>query len=98
MNTATTTTTAAVNTVTTSRTDIAQRLHDLLLHEMGENIDVALLLGPPEYARAVLSLCRTCGSAELVRLGEQFARISVEAARVERGAASIRRMPGAPAH
>lgn len=86
------------NTTTASRTDIAQRLHDLLLHEMGENIDVALLLGPPEYARAVLSLCRTCGSAELVRLGEQFARISVEAARIERGAASIRRMPGAQAH
>jgi len=95
MNTATT---AAIHTVTTSRSDIAQRLHDLLLHEMGEHIDVALLLGPPEYARAVLSLCRTCGSAELVRLGEQFARISIEAARIERGAASIRRMPGAQAH
>lgn len=89
---------ATAITTTASRTDIAQRLHDLLLHEMGENIDVTLLLGPPEYARAVLSLCRTCGSAELVRLGEQFARLSAEAARAERGAASIRRQPGGPTH
>jgi len=39
---------------------------------MGEDVDINLMLGPPEYARAVLSLCRACGSAELGRLAEQF--------------------------
>jgi hypothetical protein len=54
------------------RHQIASRIHDLLMHEMGEDVDVSLMLGPPEYARAVLSLCRACGSAELGRLAEQF--------------------------
>lgn len=55
-----------------ARHQIASRIHDLLMHEMGEDVDVNLMLGPPEYARAVLSLCRACGSAELGRLAEQF--------------------------
>lgn len=67
-----------------SRVHLAQHLHDLLLQEMGEDIDPALLLGPPEYARAVLSLCRTCGSPELARIGEQFARASEHDDRTER--------------
>jgi hypothetical protein len=54
------------------RHQIASRIHDLLMHEMGEDVDIHLMLGPPEYARAVLSLCRACGSAELGRLAEQF--------------------------
>ncbi|MEX8517564.1 MAG: hypothetical protein AB3X44_03470 [Leptothrix sp. (in: b-proteobacteria)] len=75
---------------TTSRPHLAQQLHDLLLHEMGEHIDINLLLGPPEYARAVLSLCRTCGSAQLARLGEQFARASEDAVRTERSHQQMR--------
>jgi hypothetical protein len=55
-----------------ARHQIASRIHDLLMHEMGEDVDINLMLGPPEYARAVLSLCRACGSAELGRLAEQF--------------------------
>ena len=66
------------------RLRIATRIHDLLLHELGEDMDVTLLLGPPEYARAVLSLCRSCGSAELVRLGEQFLRVSEQEALAQR--------------
>lgn len=58
------------------RHQLASRIRDLLLHEMGEHVDVHLLLGPPEYARAVLSLCRACGSVELVRLAEQFAALA----------------------
>jgi hypothetical protein len=58
------------------RHQLASRIRDLLLHEMGEHVDVHLLLGPPEYTRAVLSLCRACGSAELARLAEQFATLS----------------------
>jgi hypothetical protein len=55
---------------------LACRIRDLLLHEMGEQVDVHLMLGPPEYTRAVLSLCRACGSAELARLAEQFAALA----------------------
>ncbi|MFM2055180.1 MAG: hypothetical protein RL456_3217 [Pseudomonadota bacterium] len=56
-----------------ARLQVARRIHDLLLHELGEDVDVALMLGPPEYARAVTSLCRACGSAELARLADEFA-------------------------
>ena len=62
----------------TSRLRIAGRIHDLVLHELGEEVDVALMLGPAEYRRAVLSLCRSCGSAELSRLAEQFLLASDE--------------------
>jgi hypothetical protein len=57
-----------------ARHQIARRIHDLLLHEMGEDVDIHLMLGPPEYTRAVLSLCRACGSAELGWLADQFAQ------------------------
>ena len=66
------------------RVRIAHRIHDLLLLELGEDMDVSLMLGPPEYARAVLSLCRSCGSAELTRLVEQFLLASDQATRLQR--------------
>lgn len=70
--------------MTLNRTQLARQLRDLLHQEMGEDIDLALLLGPPEYARAVLSLCRSCGSSRLARLSEQFAEASREATHHER--------------
>jgi hypothetical protein len=75
---------------TQERLRIAQRIHDLLLHEFGEAVDVALLLGPPEYARAVLSLCRSWGSTELVRLAEDFVRATDAVARLQRQARADR--------
>lgn len=54
------------------RPRIAMRIRELLLRELGEEIDVGLMLGPPEYARAVLSLCRGSRSAELLELGDAF--------------------------
>ena len=74
----------AMNDISQDRLRIANRIHDLLLHELGEDMDVSLMLGPPEYARAVLSLCRSCGNGELVRLGEQFLLASAEEARLQR--------------
>lgn len=62
----------------TSRAQIAASIHQLLLTELGEDVDISLLLGPPDYARAVVSLCRSCGSSQLARLAEQFLRISAE--------------------
>jgi hypothetical protein len=85
--------TTTMNDTTLNRLRIAHRIHDLLLQELGEDMDVALMLGPPEYARAVLSLCRSCGSAELSRLVEQFQQASDEEARARR-----REQLGAPAH
>jgi hypothetical protein len=68
------------------RARVARRIHDLLLHELGEDIDIGLLLGPPEYARAVLSLCRSCGSSELAGLCFDFERASAAPAALNDGA------------
>jgi hypothetical protein len=54
------------------RPRLALRIRELLLRELGEGIDVGLMLGPPAYARAVVSLCRGSRSAELAALGEAF--------------------------
>lgn len=59
---------------------LAVRIHDLLLYELGEDVDTHLMLGLPEYALAVLSLCRASGNAELVRLGDAFRLCSPMAA------------------
>ncbi|MEY4749363.1 MAG: hypothetical protein RIQ60_1577 [Pseudomonadota bacterium] len=67
----------------TSRVVLATSIHDLLLCEMGQDVDVALMLGPQEYARAVLSLCRSCGSPALARLARQFEQQSLLDARSE---------------
>ncbi|PXW99249.1 hypothetical protein C7444_10178 [Sphaerotilus hippei] len=61
--------------IDSNRQRLAGRIHDLLLYELGEDVDMNLMLGPPEYARAVLSLCRASGNAELVRLGDEFSRL-----------------------
>ena len=63
---------------------LAKRIHDLLLHELGESVDVHLMLGPPEYALAVLSLCRSSGNPELARAGEAF-RKTMQVAPSNRG-------------
>ena len=55
-----------------TRSRLALRIRDLLLRELGETVDVSLMLGPPEYARAVLSLCRGSRNTELLVLGEAF--------------------------
>lgn len=59
-----------------ARRATAQRIHALLLHELGEDIDLNLMLGPAEYARAVMSLCRASGNPELTGLAEDFLRSS----------------------
>ncbi|MEY2688963.1 MAG: hypothetical protein RL375_3161 [Pseudomonadota bacterium] len=69
-----------------SRVTLATRIHDLLLNEIGQDVDIALMLGPPEYSRAVLSLCRNCGSALLAGLALDFERLSQVEARSERAA------------
>lgn len=58
--------------MSTAHTQLAHQIQQLVLRELGEQVDLGLLLGPPAYARAVISLCRSCGSAELRRVAEQF--------------------------
>lgn len=79
-----------------SRQAIAERIHDLVLIELGEDVDVSLLLGPAEYARAVLSLCRSFGSAELVRLAEAFLSASDEDQQRQRAQQITRYVDGRP--
>jgi hypothetical protein len=67
-----------------SRITLATRIHDLLLNEIGQDVDIALMLGPPEYSRAVLSLCRNCGSAMLAGMALDFERLTQAEARSER--------------
>lgn len=68
----------------TAHTQLALQIQQLVLSELGENVDVGLLLGPPAYTRAVLSLCRSCGSAELRRVAEAFSLASQENAQQQR--------------
>ena len=63
-------------TIEDPRIALVQRIHALLLHETGEDIDINLMLGPAEYARAVMSLCRGSGNAELSGLADDFLRSS----------------------
>ena len=66
----------AANTHDGHRLVLVHRIHALLLHELGEDIDINLMLGPAEYARAVMSLCRASGNPELADLAEDFLRSS----------------------
>jgi hypothetical protein len=75
------------------RPRIATRIRDLLRDELGEEIDVGLMLGPPEYARAVLNLCRSPCSAELEALGEAF-REATEAAVISQRQRGMPAPPG----
>lgn len=74
------------------RPRIAMRIRELLLREFGESIDVGLMLGPPEYARAVVSLCRGSRSPELLALGEAF----MAASDADHEAQRRRRLKGDP--
>jgi hypothetical protein len=69
-----------------SRITLATRIHDLLLNEIGQDVDIALMLGPPDYSRAVLSLCRSCGSPMLAGLARDFERLTHVEAHSERAA------------
>ena len=51
---------------------IATRIHHALIRELGEGIDVVMMLGREPYAREVLHVCNACGSRELVRLARHF--------------------------
>ena len=67
---------------------IATRIHVLLLHEIGQGIDIEQMLRNPRYARDVLWVCDACHGSELAPLAQQFRQALPQlSARPVRGAA-----------
>lgn len=55
-----------------TRLQIAQRIHQLMLREIGHAIEIERLLTEPHYARDVLLVCDAVPGAELVPLAALF--------------------------
>jgi len=63
-----------------TRLRIATRIHFALLRNLGEGVDVAVMLKHEEVAREVLWVCEGSGDPELVALGRQYQRaVTLEA-------------------
>lgn len=59
-----------------TRLQIATRMHELLLAEIGCGIEVERLLTRDRYARDVLLVCDACAGTELPQLSAQFRRLT----------------------
>jgi hypothetical protein len=59
-----------------SRPQIAHRIHDLMLGEIGHGIQIERLLGDPRYARDVLLVCDACLGSELMALAAMFREVT----------------------
>jgi hypothetical protein len=68
---------------------IATRIHHALIRELGEGIDVVMMLGREPYAREVLHVCNACGNRELVRLARHFRAATEQEERAEREEAAL---------
>ena len=55
-----------------TRMQIAQRIHQLMLREIGHAIEIERLLAEPRYARDVLLVCDAVPGAELAPLAALF--------------------------
>jgi hypothetical protein len=60
---------------------IATRIHYALKRELGEGIDVGMMLGRPDYAAEILAACRASGDPELAALAREFQACTEIAAR-----------------
>lgn len=58
------------------RLRLASRINHLLHRQLGEGIDVGMLLKRAPYATEVLYVCAASGDPELKALGEEFARVT----------------------
>lgn len=61
---------------TLSRPQIAHRIHDLMLGEIGHGIQIERLLGDARYARDVLLVCDACLGSELMALAAMFREVT----------------------
>lgn len=57
-----------------TRLRIATRIHFVLMHRLGEGIDVGAMLKHEAHAREVLWVCEALGDPELLALAQQFVR------------------------
>jgi len=57
---------------TTRCQDLADRLHSLLLQQLGMGLDARRMLEEPLYARDVLLVCAAHPDTELARLAQEF--------------------------
>lgn len=55
------------------RLRLATRINHLLMRELGEGVDVGMLLKRAPYAAEVLYVCAASGNEELKSLGAEFA-------------------------
>jgi len=60
-----------------TRLQIAQRIHPLMLREIGHAIEIERLLTEPRYARDVLLVCDAVPGAELAPLAALFRRATL---------------------
>jgi hypothetical protein len=82
---------------TSIRFRIAIRIHAALLREIGEGIDLSLMIGSEPYACEVLYVCESLGLKETRRLARLF-RLATEQERVvEREEAALYARLGHPA-
>jgi len=61
---------------TPHRLQLAQRIHQGLMRELGQGIDVRQMLASPLYARDVLLVCQAYPATDLGPLAEQFRQAS----------------------
>ena len=54
------------------RLQLATRIHYALMRELGQGVEVGLLLKQPLYARDVLLVCDACSGNDLPRLAKAF--------------------------
>ncbi len=54
------------------RRQIAERMQELLMRQIGHSIDLVELLENPLYARDVLLVCDACAGSELMALSARF--------------------------
>ncbi len=65
---------------TASGLQVATRIHVLLLHEIGQGIDIEQMIRTPRYARDVLLVCDAFQGSELAQLALQFRQAKAAAA------------------
>jgi len=83
---------ASNNTALPSRLQIATRIHQLLLRELGQGVAVEMLLTRERYARDVLLVCDALRGSELAQLADDFRRLTAQ----QRQAAAPRAAPRSP--
>ena len=65
-----------------NRLQLATRMHELLLREIGHGIEIERLLTRDRYARDVLLVCEACVGTDLPLLATEFRRLTPIAPRM----------------